>query len=104
LKFLSTGEPTYWPSDRNKIPDLLDFAITKGVSEVHSHVESNFDLSSDHSPIIITLSMNVIWKEPIPKLCTCSTNWELFQEIINTNIKLNHRIKKNQELEEVMHF
>jgi hypothetical protein len=42
---MSTGEPTYWPSDRNKIPDLLDFAITKGISEVLSHVESNFDLS-----------------------------------------------------------
>jgi hypothetical protein len=23
LKHLSTGEPTYWPSDRNKLPDLV---------------------------------------------------------------------------------
>jgi hypothetical protein len=31
LPHLSTGEPTYWPSDRNKLPDLLDFCITKGI-------------------------------------------------------------------------
>jgi hypothetical protein len=30
LKHLSTGEPTYWPSDRNKLPDLVDFCVTKG--------------------------------------------------------------------------
>jgi hypothetical protein len=47
--------------------------------------------------------MNVILKEPRPKLCTCSTNWQLFQEIIN-NIRLNHKIKDNQELEVVVHY
>jgi hypothetical protein len=25
LRHLSMGEPTYWPSDRNKLPDLFDF-------------------------------------------------------------------------------
>jgi hypothetical protein len=24
-KFLSTGSPIYWPTDNQKIPDLLDF-------------------------------------------------------------------------------
>jgi hypothetical protein len=56
LKYLSTGEPTYWPTDINKIPDLLDFAVTKGIPDVHREIESNLDLSSDHSAIIITLS------------------------------------------------
>jgi hypothetical protein len=27
--YLSTGEPTYWPSNYNKLPDLLDFFIYK---------------------------------------------------------------------------
>jgi hypothetical protein len=31
LKHLSTGEPTYWPSDRNKLPDLVGFCY-KGYS------------------------------------------------------------------------
>jgi hypothetical protein len=31
LRHLSTHEPTYWPSDRNKLSDLLDFCVTKGI-------------------------------------------------------------------------
>jgi hypothetical protein len=30
---LSTTEPTYWPTDKNKVPDLVDFCITKGISK-----------------------------------------------------------------------
>jgi hypothetical protein len=32
LTHLSTGQPIYWPSDKNKIPDLVDFCVTKGIS------------------------------------------------------------------------
>ena len=32
LNYLTTYEPTYWPTDTNKIPDLLDFFITKNIS------------------------------------------------------------------------
>jgi exonuclease III len=34
LNYLSTGEPTYWPADLNKNPELLDFAITNGISSI----------------------------------------------------------------------
>jgi len=29
--YLSTGTPTYWPTDAQKIPDLLDLFITNGI-------------------------------------------------------------------------
>ena len=29
--YLSTGTPTYWPTEGNKIPDLLDFFVTNGI-------------------------------------------------------------------------
>lgn len=51
----STGsKPTYWPTDRNKIPDLLDFFITKKVSPNFIEIEENLDLDSDHSAVILT--------------------------------------------------
>jgi hypothetical protein len=90
--------------DSNKIPDLLDFAVTKGISDVYSTIKSNLDLSSDHSPIIITISAHVIWKKAIPKLCTRETNWELFRDILNKNIKLDHRMKRNDEIEEAVQY
>ena len=43
---LSKGQPTYWPTDRNKIPDVLDFFVTKNISQVDTNLESSLDLSS----------------------------------------------------------
>ena len=65
--FLSTGSPTYWPTDTNKTPDLLDF-ITNGISTNYAEVESSYDLTSDHSPIIATLSTAVKNRQPPPRL------------------------------------
>jgi hypothetical protein len=69
-KYLSTGEPTYWLSDPNKLPDLLDFFILHGITLNYMQVASSFDLSSDHSPVIATLSAYVISKSTIPTLIT----------------------------------
>lgn len=104
LNVLSTGEPTYWPTDINKIPDLLDFAVTKGISDINTLIEPNQDLNSDHSPIIITLSTNVILKKPPPRLCTKDTDWKQFQDHINGNIRLDMRLKDNQDIEEAIQY
>ena len=31
LDSISSGQPTYWPADINKIPDLIDFAIIRNI-------------------------------------------------------------------------
>jgi len=93
LNYLSTGEPTYWPADLNKIPDLLDFAITNGISGIYSTIESSLDLESDHSPI---------WKTQSLRLCNKYTSWTQFQDCINENVILNIRLKENTELEDAV--
>ena len=42
--FLSTGEPTYWPTDLNKTPDVIDFFVSKNINSKYTQIESNFDL------------------------------------------------------------
>jgi hypothetical protein len=98
IKFLSTREPTYWPADKNKTPDLLDFALMKGISDIYMKIERNLDLVSDHSAITVTLSTHAILKESIPKLCTKNTDWNKFGDIINSSIKLNIRLKVGAHL------
>ena len=66
--FLSTGTPTYWPTDGNIIPDLLDFFVTNGISSTYADIQSSYDLTLDHSPIIATLGTSVIVKKPTPCL------------------------------------
>jgi hypothetical protein len=56
LSHLSAGEPTYWLSDWNKLPELVDFCVTKGITQNFAIAESCFDLSSDHSPVIVILT------------------------------------------------
>ena len=53
LNILSTGTPTYWPNDLNKKPDLLDFAVTRGLNTNKLKITPNLELSSDHTPIIM---------------------------------------------------
>lgn len=60
---LSSGEPTYWPTDVNKHPDLLDFFVVNGIAKFYFNVESSLDSSSDHSPIIATISTSVIMRK-----------------------------------------
>jgi len=49
--FISGGEPTYWPTDSRKIPDILDLFIWKIVSSNYAVAQNIYDLSSDHSPM-----------------------------------------------------
>jgi len=54
LSIISTDEPTYWPTDSKKFPDLLDFGITRSIPKSScKSTEPCLDLSSDHSPVII---------------------------------------------------
>ena len=52
--FLSTGRPTYWPTDRAKIADLLDFVVFSGISRTYLDILDSDDLSSEHSALIVT--------------------------------------------------
>lgn len=97
--FLTNGIPTYWPSDPRKLPDLLDFFITKGISRNNCLVESNYDLPSDHTPVIISMSTTVINKLPSPQLVSKNTNWTAFQSYLEENTNLNLRIKSPEDLD-----
>ena len=38
---ISTGKPTYWPSDPNKTPDLIDFFIIKNITCNYMQIEDS---------------------------------------------------------------
>ena len=52
---LSTGQPTYWPADRNKIPHVLDFFVIKNIAQIYTNLQSSLEVlesyvNSDHPP------------------------------------------------------
>lgn len=99
LQFLSTGEPTYWPTDRKKIPDLIDFCVTKGISHNYISCVSSFDLSSDHSPIVITLSTKITTITKPTALSNQNTNWEQSREIISNELNLKLPLHTASEID-----
>jgi hypothetical protein len=87
LKNLSIGEPTYWPSDENKPQDLVDFCITKDIPKDFTVARSCFDLSYDHSPVLITLTAHVLNQEKQPCLSSRHANWDVRCLINEINFK-----------------
>jgi hypothetical protein len=71
--FLSTGSPTYWPTDVNKTSDLLDFSIANGSSTTYIEIQASYDLTAGPTPIIATISTTVTVRQPPPRLHTAQT-------------------------------
>lgn len=101
-KYHSTGKPTYWPTDRNKTPDLVDFFISKNISSNKINVEEGPDLQSDHSSILLTLGDKIIIKEYSPKLVNRLTDWNYFRQKLEESIQLSSTIQTEDQLEEAV--
>ena len=98
-QFYSTSKPTYWPTDVEKVPDLLDFFITRRVSSNFVYVEENFELNSDHSAVILTFSERIIKKTKRLTLTNATTNWKSLREEVANKINLNVELKTKDDLE-----
>lgn len=104
LRVISTGQPTYWPTDRNKVPDLIDFFMVKGFSENYFVSSSSLELSSDHSPVLATLSSEIMLK---PRKCTLhnnKTDWNRFRDLLTTTLNTKISLKSVEDIEDVEYF
>lgn len=95
----SSGKPTYWPTDVNKSPDLLDFFITKKISANFISVEDNYDFNSDHSAVILRYGVAVVKKATKPTLTNHSTNWTGFKTSLQESIDLRVPLTSIEQLE-----
>lgn len=102
LKCVSSREPTYWPSDHNKVPDLIDFFVTKNIPDNNVTVESNIDLSSDHTPIILNVWAKPLLTETPMGMYNNTTNWQKFQEKLDSGINLKIPLKSQEQIEDAI--
>lgn len=105
LDFISAGEPSYWPSDTNKISDLINFAVVKDIHKRYFRAESCPGLSSDHSSVLLTLSSKIITKCKPCVLYNNKTNWLLSQELVTPNLNTQIRLKSEADIAKALeHF
>lgn len=96
---ISTGEPTYWPTDPSKIPDLIDFSITKNIRPNDLKIRSISDLSSDHSPILLQYEREIMMSPSNLKPYNRRTDWDSFRENIQTHLRTKIPLKSQQDIE-----
>ena len=95
--YVFTGEPTYWPSDKGKVRDLLDFGISKGIPPHSVQAVAGFDLSSDHSPVLLNMHTRITPQKCPPTLSSKTTDWVTFQNYINENLTLKVPLKTDRD-------
>jgi hypothetical protein len=69
------------------------------MSSTYIDIQSSYDLTSDHSPIIATLSTSVIVRKPTPRLYSSKTNWKAYRQIMQGKIHLSIELKEHQGIE-----
>lgn len=97
--FSSTGKPTYWPTDPQKIPDLIDFFIHKNISTSYLDVNEIHHMDSDHSPIVLTLNEKILFKENNVSIVNKKTDWESFKNDLDHLINLKVPLKTPEQLD-----
>lgn len=102
LKHVSTGKPTYWPTDKNKIPDVIDFCVMKGIPNENVSAEQNLDLSSDHTPIMVTISSEVILKQKPLTITSKKTDWDLFRILIEDKLQTKIPLKTADDIDDAV--
>lgn len=104
LNTISTGEPTHWPTDTKKLPDLIDFYVTKGLTKLYLKPESCYDSSSDHTPVLLTVSTNLIEMSRPARMCNKFTDWKIFQEHIEESINMKMALKTPEDIDEAAEY
>lgn len=98
LDVVSSGRPTHWPSDPNKIPDLIDFAILNNIRREQLFLESSYDLSSDHSPVFVTYTFLPMRVDTI-SYPNKRTKWPKYKAYVNTHLSLNIPLRTETDLQ-----
>lgn len=83
--------------DKDKIPDLIDFYITKHISSSYLELDNVDDFISD--PVLMTINTNVIRKKKRQILTNKFTDWDKFREKLDKLIDLRVRLKNTNELD-----
>jgi hypothetical protein len=73
--------------------------MSKNLSSGFLDVTEEFDLDSDHSPILLTLSETITKKGRNPTLTNNLTDWDLFQATLVNRINLRAALSTTNELE-----
>jgi hypothetical protein len=69
-----------------------------------SVVKSSFGLSSDHSPVLITLRAHALNQGKQPSLINKHTSWDDFRRLVTERLTLNFFLETEKDIEAAANF
>lgn len=97
---MSTGAPTFYSTNTNNIPDLLDFFISSGIPTSSTRIGELPELYSDHIAILCVLKIGGFFETHRRK-----TNFARFRHQLNERLIDDLPLDTPQEIEEAIgHF
>lgn len=99
---ISPPGPTYWPSHRNRHPDILDLFLSTIPRHIISTIKNLDYPACDHSPVFLQLNGKITLKPPRPTLAKGPVNWDLFSENLQNSTNLKISLKTNEQIEEAV--
>ena len=100
LDCISPGQPTYWPTDRKKIPDLIDFAVSRKIDRQLVSAVTVAELSSDHSPVLIKIYERPKIVAQESRLTNRETNWLKYKKYTSSHININPILNCENDIED----
>lgn len=85
-----------------KKPDILEIFAAKLPNNLHYCTKNILDLNSDHSAVLLTISVSPLALIKPPKLFLTHTDCIKFNDIVNENINLNIRLKFKLDIDEAV--
>jgi len=83
-----------------KLPDLIDFAITKRISQSMITAEALPELSSDHCPVLFHLLYELQHIERPCRLTSNRTNWARYKKYVCSHTGFSSPLETEQDIDQ----
>jgi hypothetical protein len=77
----------------------MDFFVISGICPSYTNIQPSYDLSSDHTPIIATISTSIATRTPTTRLHTSHTDWKLYKTLISDKLATKQKLKTQEDIE-----
>lgn len=82
---VTSGKSTYWPTNINKWPNVINFFLMKGLPMSYIQCHNIANLSSDRVLVLMQYQSTLVFVRQSYALANNSTNWNLYCKLVPTN-------------------
>lgn len=99
-QILATGHATHYPADTNRTPSHIDLFVYNGLRPENFMIRTEYQLSSDHLPIVVTYDTVPVITTKMSRLLPSGANLDVFRLELEKTLDLNLEILLPEDIED----